>query len=202
MNSESSTLGNATADARMALRDASDGELSWASRQRLHHAVEAQWANAPPRIHTFHRSLGWQSALKVWDVWQQSFPDDQQPKTVAEICSGIGTDRPAKLGALARLNTHLDDKFLLGDQHFPAVYAGFSWWAVARDGLNPTSPVQQSGSEMEINPDEWSPAYLASLAASESATWEGIGGTDERRAFWDWYLTEAVPTAYEQAIAS
>jgi hypothetical protein len=101
---------------------------------------------------------------------------------------------------LLEVKSYLDDKFLLGENYFAAVYAGFASWAVARDAVSPYRSESMSGdSERQVSPDEWDPCFFASLALTGGAVWEGIGSPDKRREFWNWYLTTAVPDAFASA---
>jgi len=102
---------------------------------------------------------------------------------------------------LMKIKTYLDNKFLLDKKYFPAIYAGFTSWAVTRDVLSWDYPkVTREDTELKISPDEWDPCFLASLAITGGATWEGIGRSDIRREFWYWYLTIAVPEAFTAAV--
>jgi hypothetical protein len=103
---------------------------------------------------------------------------------------------------LLEVKTYLDNKLLLGQEYFPAVYAGFASWAVARDVLlsRSSSEPMPGESEFQIPPDEWDPCFFASLAITGGATWEGVGTPDVRRDFWDWYLATAVPEAFAAAV--
>ncbi len=95
------------------------------------------------------------------------------------------------------VKAHLDERLLLGEEYFAAVYAGFASWAVARDVLARNNQDSIMGdSELQIPPDQWDPCFLASLALTGGAMWEGIGSAEVRHEFWEWYLTSAVPSAF------
>jgi len=76
------------------------------------------------------------SAHKVQDIWKQYFASEQFPIEVLSIAdsliiSGGDTSHMEKL--LAECKTALDNKFLLGEDYFRGVYAGFAMWAAARN---------------------------------------------------------------------
>jgi len=99
-----------------------------------------------------------------------------------------------------KVKTYLDGKFLLGREYFPAIYAGFAAWSVARHILfwDHTKAVR-GDTELDIDPDDWDACFYASAAVTGGATWENIGQPDMRREFWHWYLTAAVPESFAMA---
>jgi hypothetical protein len=100
------------------------------------------------------------------------------------------------LTTLNDLKTQLENAFELGENYFPAIYAGFACWATARNaaGHRPHEPDAPAG-ELDLEPDQWSPCFLASLAETGGATWEPNTDPDKRRTFWQWYLLDAIPAA-------
>lgn len=176
------------------------GELPWHLRRDLHVVVGAELGDASHQIREFYLELGTLCAQRVWGVWLSEFGDDLQPMNVAKACIARGRSGTAfAVEEFRSLGADLDDKLLLGERSLAAVYAGYSWWAVARDALAPETPSGQLVSELEIAPDEWSACFLASLAAAGGASWESVADNSQRRAFWEWYLNEAVPSAFDCA---
>jgi immunity protein Imm5 of predicted polymorphic toxin system len=150
----------------------------------------------------FTALLGSACAEKAWPVWQSGFVSESRPIDLARAAvsrMGGAAETEAELQELGEVKTYLDNKFLLGEEYFPAVYAGFAAWAVARDVISGHPPNVAGNSELEIAPEEWDPCFLASLAITGGATWEGIGDPDIRRSFWEWYLITAVPESFAEA---
>ena len=178
------------------------GELPLGARRRLQQWMRGLLGN-DSHFQAFRLLLGIMCARRVWSVWQAAFQDESRPLQLAELAVSDALDGRflSSVGSadLLALRAHLDDKFVLGDDYFPAIYAGFAAWAVARDSLAPSSSAPDGNSELEIPPDEWEPCFLSSLAEAGGATWEGVGDPIRRRAFWEWYLTTAVPQAYAWA---
>lgn len=182
---------------RAATTDESEG-LEPAAVWDLRHLVDR-------RALTFVAVLGLACAKRAWPVWRTAFPYESQPMDLAETAvmsireeNGRGADGRD----LMKVKANLDNKFLLGQEYFPAIYAGFASWAVTRDVLSWDHPKATRGdNELEISPEEWDPCFLASLAVTGGATWEGIQNSDiKRREFWHWYLTAAVPEAFTAAV--
>lgn len=177
------------------------GELPLAARRRLADQLVHRLDNF--RAVRFRAILGLTCAKKVWPIWRSVFLTDSWPMDFAEsTLTNLESRQEARAmdsRQLMEIKTYLDEKFLLGDEYFPAVYAGFASWAVARDILARNRNPIIGDSELQIPPDEWEPCFLASLALTGGATWERIGRSESRREFWEWYLTSAVPNAFTVA---
>lgn len=153
----------------------------------------------------FVAGLGLACAKRAWPAWETAFPSESRPMDLAQkaISSIMEENASDSCGTadLVKVKAYLDNKLLLGREYFAAIYAGFSSWAVARDVLSQDPAMSIIGNtELEISPEEWDPCFLASLAVTGGATWEGTGATDARREFWHWYLTVAVPQAFAAAV--
>lgn len=134
-------------------------------------------------------------------VWRRQFPNDPDPVQFAENCLQQRCAQESALVELAHLRKSLDDKLLLGPDVFPAVYAGFAGWAAARDMLGGPRATGLAQSELDVDPQDWDACFQASIAVAGAATWEDGGGDrEQRRQFWRWYLTEAIPNAVENHI--
>lgn len=188
--------------ARMKHIDAA-GELPFIARQSLIRSL-VHLLNNDNRSIKFITLLGLACAKKSWPIWQSKFAAESLPMDLAKNAvsnlskgSAIATDPQ---NDILRVKSYLDGKFLLGSKYFPAIYAGFSSWAVARDATF-RYPLERTSadSERQVPPDEWDPCFLASLAVTGGAVWEGIGNPDVRREFWSWYLTMAAPQAFTEA---
>jgi hypothetical protein len=155
------------------------------------------------RLATFEVSLGLACTRKAWPVWEAKFREEPYPLDVAHSAEVIFESRQGSIEELRRgigkVKTYLDSKLILGEEYFPAVCAGFSAWAVARDVVSllcgSLTDVGSGASELEVTPEDWSPCFFASLAISGGAVWDGQGDPDVRHEFWAWYLAEAVPQA-------
>jgi hypothetical protein len=180
------------------------GELPLTVRRRLRESLVALLPGNESAL-AFVAMLGLACAKRAWPVWRTAFPSESRPMDLAEgAVSSIteGSTSGAWDGSeFMKVKTYLDNKLLLGQEYSPAVYAGFASWAVARDVLSWNHPkVTLRDTELEIDPEEWDPCFLATLAITGGATWEGVGRSDIRHEFWYWYLTTAVPDAFTAAV--
>ena len=180
------------------------GELPLPSRRRLRESLVRRLPDGRRSLN-FVGLLGLACAKQAWPVWRTAFPSESRPMNLAEAAVfGIkeGSDSAGRLGSeFMGVKTYLDNKFLLGSEYFPAIYAGFACWAVARDVLSWVHGGPARGeSEREISPEDWDPCFLASLAVTGGAVWEEGEESDKRREFWSWYLTAAVPEAFSATV--
>lgn len=180
------------------------GELPLAARQQLRESLIALLPDHG-RALTLTAVLGFACAKRAWPVWQTAFPSESRPmdlaKSAVSSVSEGSIPGASDRSEFMRVKTYLENKFLLGKESFPAVYAGFASWAVTRDVLSWGQPkITQGTTELEISPEEWDPSFLASLAVTGGATWEGIGRSEIRHEFWYWYLTAAIPEAFAAAV--
>ena len=179
------------------------GELPLTSRRELKGILVERLSDDGSPL-KFVGLLGLACAKQAWPVWRTAFPSESRPMNLAEAAVlGIkdGGAPAARLGSeFMAVKTYLDNKFLLGSEYFPAIYAGFACWAVARDVLSwAHARVVQGDSEREVSPEDWDPCFWASLAVTGGATWEAGEESGRRHEFWSWYLTVAVPEAFTAA---
>lgn len=132
-------------------------------------------------------------ARRGYRAWQAMFPDDDEPMDLLE--RAMRTRDRGLVRELNALNTKLDDVLGIGPEAFLATYAGFACMTAGRHAAAGEIHDQPSDKgEIEVSPLEWSPCYLASLVEAGGATWEDGTDTEARRAYWRWYLLEAVPS--------
>jgi hypothetical protein len=180
------------------------GELPYAARRQLLDQLLTQHLpNQHARV-AFRGQLGLSCARRSWSVWEATFPEETGPMAAAEsaVAQAIAdqTDKARERDVLGELKADLDERLLLGEAFFAAVYAGFSCWATVRDVLAPeATTLPPAESELQLPPEDWDPCFFSSLALAGGATWDGLGDPQIRGAFWRWYLEEAVPNALEKA---
>ena len=94
--------------------------------------------------------------------------------------------------------TNLDDKFLLGEEFFRGIYAGFSSWSAVGTVLYDSALEINAESEITVSPEEWDSSFYAAMAISNGVTWENIGDVESRKQFWQWYLDSAIPNIWNE----
>jgi Immunity protein Imm5 len=58
--------------------------------------------------------------------------------------------------------------------------------------------IDSSIDNSKIYPGDWPCVYKASIAYSHGIAWNGTGSPDLRRAFWNWWLFEAIPYSFRR----
>jgi len=164
-----------------------NGELSYVDRMRVRVEVASDSVTSLLRLEEL-------CARRGYLAWQARFPDDDEPMALLQRALHSPSD-PDLTRALNSLNTKLDNVLGIGPEAFTATYAGFACMTAARHAVAGEihDPVSERG-EIEVPPQEWSPCFLASLVVAGGATWEDDVDTEARRAYWRWYLVEAVPS--------
>jgi hypothetical protein len=94
-------------------------------------------------------------------------------------------------------HTKVVDLLPQGEAAFVAAYAGMTVFSAINTVLYDTNFAVIGQDEKSVDPDDWDVGYYGSLAASGSAIWEAKGGSDSRRAYWNWYLGSAIPCAWD-----
>ncbi|MBO0799475.1 MAG: hypothetical protein J2P31_11700 [Blastocatellia bacterium] len=182
----------------------SGGELPFVARGQLARELRGS-LNGLSGADSFLVRVGLECARFSWHVWGRKFPGENDIiDTAVKAVDGIADEGKADEGVVAELGgllAHLHGKFELGDEYFAGIYAGYAAWAVVRDAVSlgqGEDPLASSGPELEVNSDDWEPCFFSSLAIVGGSTWDGFDNPDARRGFWKWYLTSAVPVAYNQ----
>lgn len=170
-----------------------EGELPLKIRQHVRRMLDNAHADQGTNVWA-HLELS--CARRAWPIWLSKFPTEETPIRFVEQAeihlraSQAGFVSPS---SLAELQTLLDNKLLLGEEFLCATYAGFACWAAARTVFLPAPPVSDARSELDYDPESWDASFHACLAFTGGATWERSRGDNaKRRAFWEWFLTEAI----------
>ncbi|WP_086663742.1 Imm5 family immunity protein [Lentzea kentuckyensis] len=139
--------------------------------------------------------LGVLCAERVRPVWERAFPADTEPIDVLHAALQ-GADAAAVKARIGRLQTRIDNVGLMGAEFAGAGGAAFAHWAAARDLLyGVPKEFEEDEGEIDVDSYDWSPCFIVSVVEAGGAVWEETGDPDKRRAFWRWYLREAVPIA-------
>ena len=169
-----------------------DGELPLRTRRLVRDAFEEV-----TRVDRAWAAVEIIAAQRAAGIWSSCFPVEDVPITLLAEAKDqlLYGSRNVDERRLQVVHTYLDDKFLLGDDFFAGVYAGFACWSAARSVLN-GRPFFDVDSEQELDPLEWDAPFMASLAYSGGAAWEpGVGSTQRRREFWLWFLNDGLEGA-------
>ena len=163
-----------------------EGELLWPRRAAVKETLDrnpGRWAQLELR-----------SARHVLPVWTSRYVASRLVN-VLDLAEAVlrGAADPSGLDDQARSLAGLLDELRVNVDRdggsFAPLYAGDAVVSAAKATLG----IQQgSGPELEVDPQDWTAAYNASLAWAGCAVWEDCPeSADLRREFWLWWLDEA-----------
>ena len=165
-----------------------DGEIPWMVRNRLRQWVERQ-SESWPAIEL----LAAERVLPIWTARHAPGRPAELIESARAVLQQVG-DQQSLERAADEFQLVLDELIYQanGDvRQLVPVYAGFAAWAAAAAVLSPSR--RDMATELESDPLDWTASFHGSLAEAGGATWEGsIGDAGRRRAYWTWWLTEAL----------
>jgi hypothetical protein len=190
-------LRTAIAQARAELDGSTDGAILLPARRRI-----SACFGTGPVFQQRRFALGRLCAEHVLDRWDRVRPDDRRPHeaiALAERALRGDIDVATAQEAFGRFETAVEDLTADGlpaDADLAASAANkLVLTAITEDDYEDDDPPEQT--EYEQDYYSWDIPYRASQAAARVIVgakfdWD----PDARRAFWRWYLDEAVPAAY------
>ena len=135
-------------------------------------------------------------AQRTLPVWERAHPGDRRPQRMLLLANGVlrGTVDPTT--AEREMSNFLVDVGNESSYDDPGPgFAGSAAASVVGTALvdrraDDLAPAQ---SDAELDADAWPTDFLAAEAATFGTA--GEQNVEQRRAFWQWFLTEAVPAA-------
>jgi hypothetical protein len=137
-------------------------------------------------------------ALPVWDVAR---PTDDMPRRLLRLADSVlgGEIEPdAAWAERAAAWTALDDIAMTDEDTQLALAPGYGAaqvlaCAIADEILDFED--LDDLTDRDVDPEELDPAFFAAAAISGGAAWDEASLKERRRAFWRWWLEEALPAA-------
>jgi hypothetical protein len=192
-------LSDAIATARAALLRDPRGHLERGRR-------EAVWAALGPKDdegRARRTRVAEKSARRVLGIWKQHWPRDHVPErmlALADEVLGGSADRRSALRERDAAFTAMDS-LSASTPAKAAVMSGLSavqaLTAAIRDEVFDPARTGVATKDEDVDPEDHDASYLAALAFAGGPPWDPNADPDARRAFWEWWLGEAVPEARE-----
>ena len=138
----------------------------------------------------------------VLDRFEAERPGDDRPRAMLDLAGAVlrgEADRDEAIVAAVGAFNDLEDlrEEGVGD---PAIHAALSATRVVVTAGWDEPPADPDTDDEAIDADQWDAAFWASLAVVPSLPWmTDPGDVEPRRAFWRWYLSEAVPATDRDA---
>lgn len=201
------SMASVLADAENVLAAAPDGHLPLPYRRRI-------WCALGPLVLDGNRAvagsgvrrraaLAIAAAEHVLPLWEGVRPGDSRPRAALALArqylDGTADFRAAKRWQ-GKFLTDLDD-LVAGEDSDPALRAGFAAakaiTTALHDELFEPAERDEDVSDEALDPDQWDAAYFAAMSFAGGAIWEDGSDPERRREFWQWYLKDAVPRAWD-----
>ncbi|HLJ51402.1 MAG TPA: Imm5 family immunity protein [Bryobacteraceae bacterium] len=194
-------------EARDSIERNQEGRLTLGHRQRI-------WAAMGPRLKRGEMavpgtglqrrtSLGILCAQLVVDHWSVVVPGDTIPTQLTVLARRFIEGQVTREEAWKAAHdfwTRLDamSEKLSAAAYYAGAAAAKTVSVAFRDEDFDPGRFDDSGEDRPGDlPDEWDPALLASASHCSEGESSLSDSTIRRRQFWEWYLTMAVPSAYE-----
>jgi hypothetical protein len=192
-----------------ALAANADGELILPRRKRIWTALGprlVEGARATRGVGLTRRTtLAGLCVRRVLELWTQAWPQNERPVQMLSIAEQYLNESLDFTQAWNSKNMFWGEleKMLYEGEHLIELNVGFAAANVVTTALNDErfDPQQIEADVMDddLDPYEWDASLYASAAAAGGFTWETGSDATRRREFWQWYLNEAVPGAWEAA---
>ncbi|MEJ8857872.1 Imm5 family immunity protein [Variovorax robiniae] len=137
------------------------------------------------------------TAEHVLPVWAKDFPANQEPQHMLAVAEKWLAGHADFQAAWMLRNSFWSE---LSNIQSVEAAAGFATCQVLATALGDEKFTPQSlnapSCDQQLDPDQWDAGFYASIAHAGAAPWEQENAAGKRRAFWQWYLAEAVPQAW------
>lgn len=177
------------------------GDLPLNFRRDVWRAIGPRWTPKSKSVsqpHMLRFRLAEASVRKVLPVWDAAFSEDNAPQHLLEVANAIIAGDIGHKQAKAGWNenwTYFDDLAYDNEALQPAVMVGYAanqlMLVAMQDEQFPAAPDPELVTDQELEPRDFDPALLASIAAAGGAIWEAKTNKKARRAFWNWWVASA-----------
>ena len=178
----------------------------------LRRQIEMEFGTAQLAYDGTPSGIGWKrrvhltilSVQRVQPIWKSVFPNNDGVECMLRLAQDVVADRADALDA----NQQMGDFWTQADNcrsqlrrrtgNSSAVCAGHAAAAAVAVALADKKPVDcASGEDDESgNYYDWDVSYFASIAYADGGLSNPNADIEKRRAFWKWYLQEAVPATF------
>src|SRR5262249_12967426 len=129
--------------------------------------------------------------------FEEERPGDDRPRAMLDLADAVLDGEVDRADAVVRAVRAFNDLEDLREEDVsePAISAALSATRVVLTaGWGADEGDADPGDDEDLDADQWDTAFWASLAEAPSLPWmSDPGDVEPRRAFWRWYLSEAVP---------
>ncbi|MBM3982890.1 MAG: hypothetical protein FJ304_21990 [Planctomycetes bacterium] len=177
------------------------GDLPLGFRRDVWRAIGPRRTAKPKSVskpHLLRLRLAEASVRRVLPIWDAVLSDDSAPHHLLEVANAIIAGDIGNKQAKAAWNenwTYFDDLAYDNEELQPAIMVGYAanqlMLVATQDEQFPAAPDAELVTDQDLEPRDFDPALLASIAAAGGAIWEPETSTKARRAFWNWWIASA-----------
>jgi hypothetical protein len=183
--------------AREALARSPRGDLPRSQREAIWIALGSPDGEGRKR----RTALGRAAIEEVLPAWEGSWPGDRTPQELLALADAVIEGKTDRNQGLARRDAAfdaMDDRSNRSRNQLP-VGVGYGAaqtlaTALGYQSLNPTE-VHPDMDDGDVEPEEHDPSYFAAAVRAGGPPWDPASSVERRRAFWEWWLAQAVPAA-------
>lgn len=162
-----------------------------------------------PRLQPDGRAsgAGWERRLRlaiaavsfVAPIWRQAFPGRDGPETMIALAGQVLSGRTGKeaLETSERFQVYAENLGYDTDQEIPALVALAATKLVTQALYDQYLGEVDDELDDDLDPYQWDAAFVAAIAAANGPYGDPRCDNESRRKFWRWYVTIAVPEAYQ-----
>lgn len=138
----------------------------------------------------------------VLNYWKREFPEDETPERLIIYAEQYLNGEMEFRWAWDQQNNFWSvvEDLMSEGKPFPAIYAGFAATKILATALYDEKftpgKIEENLTEDNLDAESWDVSYWASLAYAGGSHWEKESSPTRRREFWQWYLNDAVPQAW------
>ena len=143
------------------------------------------------------------STRYVLPLWENVWPEDKSPQFLLDEAQKVLSGDIPEDAAWNSRNQYWEKYVEIGYQekkHQITLGVGFSavqtLTASLQDEVFEPSIANENLTDVDIDPDQMDSSFFSSAAYSDGAIWETGSSADKRKDFWEWWLCEAVITAW------
>jgi len=197
MSPMSQTLEAAIHEAGAALAASPRGDLPRSHREAIWIALGHPDGDGRRR----RTRLGRFAVEEVLPVWESSWPGDRTPHRLLALADAVLEGKTGREEGVRLRNQSFDAVDDLSNRSRDKIPVGVGYaaaqtvsTALGDEALNPKE-VHPDLDDDDVEPEEHDPSYFAAAVRAGGPPWDPASSVERRRAFWEWWLAEAVPAA-------
>jgi hypothetical protein len=192
-------LTNAIGRAREALQHDEQSDLNLGYRHLIWSALGPRDAEGRHR----RARLAMLAARRVLPIWERFWPHDRSPHEALALAEkvlrgepdaqAVRQQRDLAFAKMDSLSDHSANKIPVSAGYSAVQALSAALWDESFD----PHKIDLNLTDDDVQPEEHDASYFAALASSNGPPWDPNSSAGKRRQFWEWWLPDAVPGAWQ-----